>query len=142
MYKHQYGFQHGISTKNNLILETNFIRKALNSGNYCIGIFLDLRKAFDTCSHDILLTKLSKLGVNGTALQWFHSYLTGRHQKVEINVTFLAVQQLTVASSKAVYFAPCSFYVTSTTFTVPLSLQPFCLPMTRLALLSIVTLTP
>jgi ribonuclease P/MRP protein subunit RPP40 len=50
-----------------------------------MGIFLDLNKAFDTCSHNIILTKLSKLGVNGTGLPWFRSYLTGRHQKVELN---------------------------------------------------------
>jgi hypothetical protein len=85
LYKHQYGFQRGFSTEQNLISVTNFIGTALNKGNFCIGVFLDLRKAFDTCSHRILLTKLSKLGVNGTALQWFRSYLTDRHQKVEVN---------------------------------------------------------
>jgi hypothetical protein len=85
LYKHQYGFQRGLSTEQNLISVTNFIGTALNKGNFCIGVFLDLRKAFDTCSHRILLTKLSKLGVNGTALQWFRSYLTDRHQKVEVN---------------------------------------------------------
>ncbi len=85
LYKHKYGFQRRLSTEQNLISVTNFIGNALNSGNYCIGVFLDLRKAFDTCSHNILLTKLSKLGVNGIALQWFQSYLTGRHQKVDVN---------------------------------------------------------
>jgi hypothetical protein len=69
LYIHQYGFQHGLSTEQNLINVTNFIGNALNNGNYCIGVFLDLRKAFDTWSHNILLTKLSKLGINGTALQ-------------------------------------------------------------------------
>jgi hypothetical protein len=65
----------------------NNIGAALKRGNYCIGIFLDMRKAFDTCSHDILLKKLSKLGVTATALDWFCSYLSGRTQQVDINGT-------------------------------------------------------
>ena len=51
---------------------------------FAIGIFLDLKKAFDVCSHDILLRKLQKLGIRDTALQWFTSYLHGRQQKVNI----------------------------------------------------------
>jgi hypothetical protein len=89
LYKHQYGFQRGLSTEHNLIHLTNFIGNALNNGNFCIGVFvfLGLRKAFDTCSHSILLTKLSKLGVNGVALQWFSSYLKNHYQCVEVNDT-------------------------------------------------------
>jgi hypothetical protein len=52
---------------------------------FAIGIFLDLRKAFDVCSHPILLAKLQKMGITGTALKWFESYLTGRTQCVELN---------------------------------------------------------
>jgi hypothetical protein len=78
-------FSVGLSTEHNLIHLTNFIGNTLNNGNFCIGVFLDLCKAFDTCSHSILLTKLSKLGVNGTDLQWLNSYLKNRYQCVEVN---------------------------------------------------------
>jgi hypothetical protein len=61
------------------------ISKSLNDGNYCIGVFLDLKKAFDVCSHSILLKKLEKMGVRGTALTWFKNYLAGRSQYVDIN---------------------------------------------------------
>ena len=83
--KHQYGFQRGRSTEHNLLHVVNFITNALNNGNYCIGIFLDLKKAFDVCSHSILLKKLKKFGIEGTALNWFSSYLSNRKQKVDIN---------------------------------------------------------
>jgi hypothetical protein len=54
LYMHQYGFQRGKSTEHNLIQVTNFIGEALNEGKWCIGVFLDLKKAFDTVQHDIL----------------------------------------------------------------------------------------
>ena len=85
LYKHQYGFLKGRSTEQNLLHVVNFISNALNSGNFCIGIFLDLKKAFDVCSHSILLKKLKKLGVDGIALDWFTSYLSNRKQRVDIN---------------------------------------------------------
>ena len=85
IYKNQFGFQKGKSTEQNLLLVTDFIANALNDGDYCIGIFLDLKKAFDTCSHKILLKKLKHLGVKGTALQWFSSYLSNRQQRVDID---------------------------------------------------------
>jgi len=52
---------------------------------FCIAVFLDLKKAFDVCSHDILLAKLERMGIQGTALVWFKNYLSGRTQKVEIS---------------------------------------------------------
>ena len=80
----QYGFQRGKNTEQNLIHVINHISTALNDGNYCIGIFLDLKKAFDVCSHEIRLKKLKHLGVKNRALEWFHSYLSNRSQQVDI----------------------------------------------------------
>ena len=84
LYKHQYGFLKGRSTEQNLLHVVNFISQALNKGNFCVGIFLDLKKAFDVCSHDILLKKLKKFGIEGKAHDWFKSYLLNRKQKVDI----------------------------------------------------------
>jgi hypothetical protein len=73
LHFNQFGFQRNLSTEHNLLKVFNFIGDALNKSNFCIGIFLDLRKAFDTCSHEILLKKLHNLGVRNTALDWFRS---------------------------------------------------------------------
>ena len=85
LYEHQYGFLKGKSTEHNLLHLTNKIGEALNDDKYCIGIFLELKKAFDVVSHSILLKKLKTLGINGTALKWFESYLKNRTQQVDIN---------------------------------------------------------
>ena len=46
---------------------------------------MDLKKAFDTVDHELLLTKLEYIGVRGRPLEWFKSYLCNRFQVVHIN---------------------------------------------------------
>jgi hypothetical protein len=58
IYMHQYGFLPNLSAEQNLIQIVNYISDALNENIYCVGIFLDLKKAFDVCSHEILIKKL------------------------------------------------------------------------------------
>ena len=84
LYEGQFGFQKGRNTEQNLIYTITNISNSINNGNYCIGVFLDLKKAFDVCSHEIMLQKLDNFGVRGTALQWFKSYLSNRKQSVDI----------------------------------------------------------
>jgi hypothetical protein len=75
LYEHQYGFLPRKSTEQNLMQILNYVTTALNDGMYCIGVFIDLKKAFDVCSHEILLAKLNKMGIQDTALTWFRNYL-------------------------------------------------------------------
>jgi len=46
---------------------------------------LDLRKAFDTVQHDILISKLEHYGLRGLVNHFFRSYLSNRQQYVSIN---------------------------------------------------------
>ena len=50
-----------------------------------VGVFLDLKKAFDTVDHNILLAKLKQYGIRGNTQRWFESYLSNRKQYVEYN---------------------------------------------------------
>ena len=74
----KFGFQWNRNTEQNLLNVVNFISNAINQGKFCVGIFLDLKKAFDVCNHEILFKKLESKGVKGKTLEWFKSYLKER----------------------------------------------------------------
>ena len=58
------------------------IQKQLDAGNCTAGVFVDLKKAFDTVDHNILLENLDYYGMRGVAKDWFYSYLDNRKQYI------------------------------------------------------------
>jgi len=81
----QFGFRPRHSTLHPMVHFVNHISEALNKKHHAIAIFCDLRKAFDTCDHEILCKKLQRYGVGGTELAWFRSYLSDRQQFVHVD---------------------------------------------------------
>lgn len=80
----QFGFRKGRSTEDAVTILTGAIANQLDRGLACIGVFLDLAKAFDTVSLQILLKKMEAMGVRGISLTWFQSYLSRRKQCVKV----------------------------------------------------------
>ena len=85
LYYRQFGFRKDFSTNHAILTLLESIQKALDDGQFACGIFIDLEKAFDTVSHDILLEKLNHYGIRGIANDWFRSYLSDRTQFVSSN---------------------------------------------------------
>ena len=76
----QCGFRKKHSTETAAIAFSDFIRKGMDQGLLTGGVFVDLRKAFDSVDHALLVNKLMSYGLSNTELNWFRSYLTGRGQ--------------------------------------------------------------
>ena len=70
-YNLQFGFHLNLSTNNVLLSITENIQTNLDNRDFASGVFIDLKKVFDTVGHDILLKKLEYYSVRGLARDWF-----------------------------------------------------------------------
>ena len=90
----QYGFLPGLSTVDAVSGIVNGIYDAFDRGEIPVGVFLDLKKAFDTIDRNKLLEKLKVYGVEGTELNWFRSYFSCRRQLVAFGGETSTVQKV------------------------------------------------
>ena len=81
----QFGFQRGRSTTHIVITLLSYITQAYHDKVYCTCFFLDLRKAFDTVHHSLLLQKLEHYGFRGQCHSYLKSYYHNRKQYVNIS---------------------------------------------------------
>ena len=86
LFPKQFGFQINTSTEHAILELVRNITKSFEKNEYVLGVFIDLKKAFDTVNHEILLHKLKLYGINGTCLEWFKSYLSNRNQCIVYNI--------------------------------------------------------
>ena len=85
MNSSQYGFRKGHSTQHAILDIVNDIQSNLNQCLLSCGVFIDLKKAFDTVDHDVLLDKLNHYGFRGIINSWFSSYLKNCTQTTQVD---------------------------------------------------------
>ena len=80
----QFGFKKSHSTATALLDCTNEWYMNIDKKMFNLVVFVDLKKAFDTVNHGILLKKLKSYGIKGQALDILKSYLSKRRQKCQV----------------------------------------------------------
>ena len=120
LYEHQSGFRllHSVATA--LMASTNDWYLNIDKGKYTGLIFLDLKKAFNTVDHEILLKKLKMYGVTGLEHDWFTSYLDNRKQFCRVDGTSSDVRGINCGAPQGSCLGPLLFliYINDLTFSL------------------------
>ena len=109
-------------------------RKALDTGKLAGAVFTDLSKAFDCLPHDLFIAKLHAYGFDLNALNYIHTYLTGRKQRVKINSKYSDQTEIMYGVPQGSILGPlffnihiqyvtCSFKLTKVSFLIMRMIQ-------------------
>lgn len=107
----QYGFKEGMSTDDAMYEVVKSIYNSVDNKKKQIAIFLDLAKAFDTVSHEILITQLNEYGIRGVANDLFSSYLHDREQCVKISESKSKLKKMKYGIPQGTVLGPVLFNI-------------------------------
>ena len=108
--KFQSGFRPKHSTVTALIQMCDNWLENMDNGKLNGVIFLDIKKAFDSINHGILLNKMrTRFGISSTELKWFESYLSNREQQCCINEQISSKKTITCGVPQGSILGPLLF---------------------------------
>ena len=111
LFKSQYGFREKHTTQHAVIGIVNILQNNMDLKLFTCGIFLDLKKAFDTVNHSILLKKINHCGIRGIINDWFSSYLLGRSQVTEIDSNLSTINKILCGVPQGSVLGPLLFLI-------------------------------
>ena len=89
--KRQHGLKSDRSTETAISSMTNYIEEYIMSRRHCIGIFLDIKGAFDSISPEHIREELLRFGGDEDMIKWYYDYLTRRDMQITMhNSTYKA----------------------------------------------------
>ena len=107
----QSGFRSLHSTLSAMLEVTNHWSMNVDNGFLNGVLFIDLKKAFDTIDHEIIMRKLSFYGADQTALRWFLSYLSNRVQRCQVNGELSTANSITCGVPPGSIIGPLLFLI-------------------------------
>ena len=107
----QNGFRKERSTLGSIVNFTSDIFEAINDRKYTVAAFIDLKKAFDTVNHKILLEKMYLAGIKGNVLNLLTDYLNNRYQKTLSNGKISEFNKITCGVPQGSILGPLFFLI-------------------------------
>ena len=111
LFKDQFGFRNKMSTSSALLQLTDSLLESMDKGHVSGVVYLDLKKAFDTVDHSLLLWKLTEYGVSTACLKWFRSYLSQRSQQTSVGDALSLKRNVTIGVPQGSVLGPLLFLV-------------------------------
>ena len=81
----QHGFTKGKSTEGALSNTVNYIEKFIFRNKHCLGLFLDIKSAYDSMDIDHIRNSLYLHGGEGDLVEWYYGYLKSRVLKLSLH---------------------------------------------------------
>lgn len=109
LHSMQFGFRsnHSTETANCYLLQN--MKSKLDGGGVIGAVFLDLKQAFDTVNHEVLLSKLTLFNFSVEAIKWMTYYLANRKQSVRLGNSQSVYQNCNIGVPQGSILGPILF---------------------------------
>jgi retron-type reverse transcriptase len=83
----------------------------MENGQVTGVVYLDLKKAFDTVNHRILILKLRAMGADDSSIRWFKSYLNNRNQRTVVGNAMSSSRTVNIGVPQGSVLGPLFFLI-------------------------------